>query len=244
MKPTILFLFNSSTYAPDPWVRDGRFNCVSVDYDQTDHSGAHRIDDGHHRMNVDLREPQAIPIILERLELWGMAPPALVISFAPCTDLSVAGARHFAAKRHHDPHFQEKATRMAQLAGDFGCAYVVENPVSVLSTTWRKPDMRCDPCDFAGYLAEGEAVHPEFPNIIPAQDRYMKKTCLWYGAGFVPPRMDWRPPHTMVNPGWQKLGGKSARTKYIRSLTPRGMSRAIYEANYLILLNKEVDRAY
>jgi hypothetical protein len=32
------------------------------------------------------------------------------------------------------------------------------------------------------------------------------------------------------NPGWRKLGGKSARTKYIRSLTPR-LARAIYEAN-------------
>jgi hypothetical protein len=31
--------------------------------------------------------------------------------------------------------------------------------------------------------------------------------------------------------GHLKLGGKSARTKYIRSLTPRGLARAIYEAN-------------
>jgi hypothetical protein len=34
-----------------------------------------------------------------------------------------------------------------------------------------------------------------------------------------------------MNPAHQKLGGKSARTKYIRSLTPRGFSQAVFEAN-------------
>ena len=42
MKPTVLFLFNSSRYALEPWVQDGRFNVVSVDYHDTDHSEAHR----------------------------------------------------------------------------------------------------------------------------------------------------------------------------------------------------------
>ena len=42
MKPTVLFLFNSSDHAPRPWLDDGRFNVVSVDYDNTDHSEANR----------------------------------------------------------------------------------------------------------------------------------------------------------------------------------------------------------
>ena len=55
MKPTILFLFNSSDYAPDPWIRDGRFNVVSVDYDDTDHSGTTRQSAGNHtHLNIDL----------------------------------------------------------------------------------------------------------------------------------------------------------------------------------------------
>ena len=42
MKPTILFLFNSSGYAVKPWLDCGLYNCVSVDHDDTDHSGEHR----------------------------------------------------------------------------------------------------------------------------------------------------------------------------------------------------------
>ena len=54
---------------------------------------------------------------------------------------------------------------------------------------------------------------------------------LWTGNGFVLPQ-----PHPVLptgddNPGWAKLGGKSARTKHIRSLTPRGFARAVYLAN-------------
>ena len=32
MKPTVLFLFNHSTYALQPWIDDGRFNVVTVSY--------------------------------------------------------------------------------------------------------------------------------------------------------------------------------------------------------------------
>jgi len=120
---------------------------------------------------------------------------------------------------------------MAVLAARLGCPYVIENPVSILSSLWRKPDAYVHPSDFGGYCPEGP--HPEFPGVIPEKDAYRKKTCLWYGNGFImPPK---RPVEVTEenNPGWAKLGGKSARTKYIRSLTPRGLSRAIYEANHV-----------
>ena len=48
-------------------------------------------------------------------------------------------------------------------------------------------------------------------------------------------------PEGEVNPCHKMLGGKSARTKYIRSLTPRGMSRAIYLANSPLLHSKDDD---
>ncbi len=119
---------------------------------------------------------------------------------------------------------------MATLAATFGCPYAVENPVSVLATMWRKPDHYWHPCDYAGYLHAFDR-HPEFPNVIPAQDRYNKKTCLWTGNGFVMPEKKHVPSLEAVNPGHAKLGGKSARTKHIRSLTPRGFAQALYEAN-------------
>jgi hypothetical protein len=120
---------------------------------------------------------------------------------------------------------------MAQLASTLGCPYIIENPVSVLSTLWRKPDHICHPYHFAGYIPEENSEHPEFPGLIPDRDRYLKKTCYWTGLGFRMPMWDGLDPLEDVNHGWAKLGGKSSRTKYIRSLTPRGFSEAIYQAN-------------
>ena len=233
MKPTILFLFNASDYAVRPWIDDGRFNVVSVDYDATDHSGAHApARGGHDRLNVDLSDFFALGNVARGLKQLGYALPSLVISFAPCTDLAVSGAAHFARKLEADPECQTRAVKMAKLAAKFACPYVIENPVSVLAPLWRKPDMYFDPIDFSGYV-DGE--HPEFPSIIPARDAYFKRTCLWSGNGFKLPLVRRAEGLDDVERsqfhGHLKLGGKSARTKYIRSLTPRGLARAIYEAN-------------
>lgn len=233
MKPTILFLFNSSDYAVQPWLSDGGFNCVSVDYDDTDHSGAHRTPtEGHTVFNIDLSTRWARGRVLAALDASGMAHPSLVLSFAPCTDLAVSGAAHFASKLARDPDCQNRAVRMARLASEFDCPYAVENPVSVLATLWRKPDVYWHPWHFAGQCPEGP--HPEFPDVIPERDMYNKKSCLWTGNGFRAPlktQPDTKKPVEKDFPGHVKLGGKSARTKYIRSLTPRGFAQAVYNAN-------------
>jgi len=39
-------------------------------------------------------------------------------------------------------------------------------------------------------------------------------------------------PFEKENPGWKNLGGKSERTKELRSVTPLGFSYAFYEANH------------
>ena len=67
--------------------------------------------------------------------------------------------------------------------------------------------------------------------MIPEQDRYTKKTCIWSGSGAVEPVKDAIEPLSDINPGHAKLGGKSAKTKYIRSLTPRGFARAVFDYN-------------
>jgi len=233
VKPTVLFLFNSSDYAPRPWLNDGRFNVVSVDYSHTDHSGAHRGPcKGHTVLNIDLSTLAAASVVRAALEVHGMAQPSLVVSFAPCTDLAVSGAAHFERKRAANPDFQADAVRMARLAEQFDCPYMVENPVSVLATLWKKPEMYWHPYDFAYLCPTG--AHPDFPEVIPERDLYPKKTGLWCGNGFQLPLKVALPASIEVPkdfPGHTKLGGKSARTKYIRSLTPRGFAEAIYEAN-------------
>jgi len=233
MKPTVLFLFNSSSYAVAPWLDDGGFNVVSVDYDDTDHSEAHREPvEGHTVLNYDLSQYGAVADVRAMLYANGMPEPSLVVSFAPCTSLAVSGAAHYAAKAAVNPNFQHEAVAMARLAEQFDCPYMVENPVSVLATMWRKPEMYWHPYDF-GYLCP-EGPHPEFPEVIPPRDLYPKKTGLWAGNGFRLPLKAPVPSSMVVPkdfPGHTKLGGKSARTKYIRSLTPRGFAQAVYEAN-------------
>ncbi len=157
-----------------------------------------------------------------------------VFGFPECTDLAVSGAAHFAKKKNADPLFQDRAmvlVRLVQLLGAaMSCPWALENPVSVISTKWRKPDFKFDPFEYGGYLPEDD-THPIYPEYIKPRDAYPKKTCIWSGNGFLMPEKI--PVH--VEPGFsdqhKKLGGKSLKTKNIRSATPRGFAQAVFEAN-------------
>lgn len=109
----------------------------------------------------------------------------------------------------------------------YGVPWMVENPVGKLSTLWRKPDYYFHPFEYGGYMSgEENAFHPR----MPARDAYTKKTCLWAGNGFVMPEKN-PVQHIGKFCGWAYLGGRSERTKQLRSLTPRGFARAVFEAN-------------
>ena len=87
------------------------------------------------------------------------------------------------------------------------------------------------PWEYGMYLPETDK-HPDHPEIIEPNDRYNKKTCLWTNTLFTMPGK--RPTEAPI--GYSKqhklLGGKSLRTKNIRSATPRGFSLAVFEANH------------
>ena len=89
--------------------------------------------------------------IFETLERWD-----LIIAHPPCTHLAVSGARWFKDKQEE----QQRAIRffmaMANAPADRVC---VENPVSIMSTRYRKPDQIIQPWQFG----HGET----------------KATCLW-----------------------------------------------------------------
>jgi hypothetical protein len=143
----------------------------------------------------------------------------------------VSGAAHFARKLEADPHCQERAVGMARIVEQWDCPSIVENPVSILATKWKKPTGYVHPWHFAWDCPSTE--HPEFPEVFPFMDMYPKKTGLWCQNGArMPLQTQYKAPlDTLQFPGHVQLGGKSARTKYIRSLTPRGMAKAIYLAN-------------
>jgi hypothetical protein len=220
MTGVIVCLFSATDYAARPWLDNG-YTVVSCDLQG--HTGT---TGNHIRVAMDARD---LPGFLASRELEA----SLVLAFPPCTDLAVSGAKHFARKREGNPWFQWDAAALAVMAAtDFnGAPYAIENPVSALATIWRRPDHYFNPCDYAGYIPLAESAHPEFPDVIPERDRYLKKTCIWSGNGFIMPAPMREEPESLDNPGWAKLGGKGERTKYIRSMTPRGFANAVFHAN-------------
>ena len=170
--------------------------------------------------------------------------PAILFSFPPCTDLAVSGAKHFEFKYFKDKDYMVKSMQMVlicpSIANEIGIPWFDENPVGVLSSNWRKPDRIFDPCDFGGYLAPDD-VHPEWPEYISPRDGYLKKTCIWGGNDLLWPQaspVPFREESRGFNTQTSKLGGKSEKTKQIRSMTPRGFARAIFEANYTHVTGK------
>lgn len=228
----VFSMFDGSGYAALPWAERGH-KVICFNYDDADHGDYHSVRVSHPNIeyvNVWIDSDFSFKA---RNEVYGK--PDFVIAFPPCTDLAVSGSRHFAAKRKRDPLFQEKAVATAKIAAEiadwFNVPYMIENPVSVLSSMWRKPDYAFHPFEYGDYLTSNEGEHPAFSEFIPAFDAYHKKTCLWVGNGFKMPQKLPVAPIDKDNPGWVRLGGKSARTKMIRSLTPRGFALAVCLAN-------------
>lgn len=82
----------------------------------------------------------------------------LMIAHPECTHLAVSGSRHFPAKRA-DGRQQAAIDFFMQFAESEIPHVVIEQPISIMSTVWRKPDQIIQPHHFG---------HPEF-----------KSTCLW-----------------------------------------------------------------
>lgn len=144
---------------------------------------------------------------------------AFVAGFPPCTDLAVSGARWFESKRQADPAVQFKAMHVVwqcQIIGELsGAPWFAENPVSQISSLWRKPDHSFNPSDFTGHCAN---------------DNYTKKTCLWTGGGFVMPSpfrdLTLGAPDDRIHkapPGPERAN--------FRSATPMGFAQAVFLAN-------------
>lgn len=228
----VISLYDYTGEAVKPWAKAGyECHCYDIQHDNTkvDHfpsGGSIRY------LNANLQNMRQV------VDLWSSyidKPVAFGMAFPVCTDMAVSGAAHFERKRQADPDFQDKAADYAIWCNHFfdnlDVPYFIENPVSVLSTLWRKPDYKFNPYDYGGYIPEDGAEHPTWPEYIAPRDAYPKKTCLWTGGGFKMPV----PKPVVVEAGYstqhRKLGGKSMKTKNIRSATPRGFAQAVFEAN-------------
>lgn len=146
-----------------------------------------------------------------------------ILAAPPCTDFSGSGAQYWKAK--DEDGRTEASLALVRKTLDFVDVHkpkfwALENPVGRLPRLLPRigNPWYFNPNEFAGWL-DGEAAEREC---------YTKRTGLW-GRFEVP---DKKP--LPVSPGgsWiMKLGGKSERTKELRSMTPLGFAYAFYEAN-------------
>lgn len=95
-------------------------------------------------------QQDALPLLREK---WDM-----IIAFPPCTHLAVSGAAWFEQKRKDGR--QQQAIDFFMEFANCECEKVaIENPVGIISSTWRKPNQIIHPWMF-GHLEQ-------------------KTTCLW-----------------------------------------------------------------
>lgn len=147
-----------------------------------------------------------------------------VLAAPPCTDFACSGAQYWKIKDQDGR--TEQSLRLIDKTLELIEYYkpvfwALENPVG------RLPGLRPElgrpwyfhPYEFAGWLGDDEFAQRE---------RYTKKTGLW-GVFNKPKKI----PLSVVsgcNP-IMSLGGKSERTKELRSMTPLGFAYAFFAAN-------------
>lgn len=133
-----------------------------------------------------------------------------ILAAPPCTHFAGSGARWWKNKG--------TAALLEGLSVADACIRIIqftkpdwwalENPVGRLSRYIGKPIMTFNPCDYG--------------------DPYTKRTLLW--GSFNPPL---KKPVKPIEGSklWAKYGGKSERTKEMRSITPQGFVQAFFKAN-------------
>lgn len=250
MNKAVISLYDYTGEAVRPWAEAG-YQCLCLDI-QHPVGGGH-IEQGDYYpetggaiWKIHWDRDWTIERTIKMIEEKARGPIVAGFAFPVCTDLASSGARHWGDKADRDPSFQVTAAwharRAAVILDAFTGNWLIENPNGALTRLWRKWDHTFDPCEYGGYLPEGP--HPRWPEYIPSQDAYTKRTNLWCGSEFIMPERKPVEPIkvtftkrdgsvTTGSPQWAKLGGKSMKTKNIRSATPRGFARAVFEANHI-----------
>ncbi|MGI0120254.1 hypothetical protein [Zooshikella sp. RANM57] len=223
VKDVVISLFDYTAVMVEPWL-DAGFECYVVDLQHSPGCIQDKERPNLFRIGADLRNSLTLPVsITKRI--------AFVSAFPECTNVAVSGAKYFIKK---GPRALSLSLDLFATSHEFaeasGAPYLIENPVSTFSTYCGKPDYTFHPYEYGGYLSEDDE-HPLWPEYIVSRDAYPKKTCLWTGGGFVMPEK--KPVHFQGGDSdqYKKLGGKSTKTKNIRSATPRGFAKAVFEFN-------------
>lgn len=156
-------------------------------------------------------------ITLPEHDVRNYVPPENVygiLAAPPCTHFTVSGAQYWKQKDADGRTFEDCGILTACLmiiARAQPKFWALENPVGRMRKLLGDPDFKFDPCDFG--------------------DPYTKRTYLW-GNFNEPAKNPVEPIRSNKQGSWlQSLGGSSARTKELRSITPAGFAQAFYSAN-------------
>ena len=167
-------------------------------------------DAGHDVLTIDMQTARHNMPSLQ-VDIKDLEPRSadILFCFVPCTNYAVSGARWWKDKGPEALAASNALLRAARRWCDLAEYWMIENPIGRLSSIWRRPDWSFDPYEYAG--------------LCPGDDQYTKRTCIW---------SNWEKPPTCPLP--PVLGSKMHRIgpgperQYMRSLTPAGFSRAVY----------------
>ena len=87
-----------------------------------------------------------------------------ISSFPSCQLLAVSGNRWKKDRLVSNPNYLEEAMSLVYMARDYAedqqIPYMIENPMSLISSQWRKPDYTFHPYESGLSLTPVEAEHP------------------------------------------------------------------------------------
>ena len=176
-------------------------------------------------VNIDHDNVTSITADVRDIESWldtmsSEWTPHAVLCALPCTDFASSGARWF--KQKDESGVTDKSVDLLRacirIAERSKTWWALENPVGRLPQWIGKPKMYFQPCDYG--------------------DAYTKKTALWGDFNTDLPKKPVKPVYYKTKDGkkrgshhWYTMGGKSQKTKTLRSITPTGFSSSFFKAN-------------
>lgn len=255
-----IFLCDITGHMAEPWLRYG-YDAILVDPQHPEGVTEELMDAewGYPKLTKVghvIDHPETWRVIREAIQTGSVA---FVAGFPPCTDVAVCGTKNFASKFARDKHFQAKAALVAEQCRSVGqmsgAPWFFENPISVFSSIFGKPNHIFSPYQYTDLCRE---------------DNYFKSTCLWTGNGFNMPEEKIEPAINLtIGVVIEKLGRlwsdkkkmikahadqfTAAELEWIdkyypddrihkappgadranfRSATPRGFAQAVFEANW------------
>lgn len=207
---TVVSLCDRTGNMVKPWI-DAGYSAITLDLHGLPADFDHRQWPRREHISFDVRDMlgyRRARLMRDRV--------VMMFAFPPCTHLAVSGARHFQSK---GLKLASEALAIVEACRDLcegsGAPWMIENPVSTLSTYWRKPD---------------HSFHPWQYTAFELGDNYTKKTCLWTGGGFVMPAPALAQGVADPDDRIHKAPPSDQRADF-RSATPMGFARAVFEAN-------------